>query len=294
MKRSITIHYQPLIVPTTQFHTRRFSVNEEELSGIVIIAQTITLPDRISIVDTNGEQFDITRASNLPNFGYRPGRYKYTAKLLTDGVSFDTLDFIQAAIQVCLLFGIDPGSIITDIQEGTLPIKIDFHRYFGTIPITNDSPYPDGSTVGFDELSNVLSLELRTSLESSYRSCFPDVSVGITVPSELYMVTSDESRTNVLTSCIVTNYIPDEVGAHTGAYYIFNVCAISEIRGQGLAKSIMVTMLNDLMGRGVTKFILEVLPTNTVAYTLYTSLGFERIATTYQGEYDILMLEPIT
>jgi RimJ/RimL family protein N-acetyltransferase len=154
-------------------------------------------------------------------------------------------------------------------------------------------------------MKTVSSPEMVDSLINSLYQCFPEYSPSIVIPSILYILTTDESRSNIIASCNASKYSPPSIGSLnispelknriSRAYYISSVCASTNYRGQGLSKSVMILMLNDLISKGITSFILEVLPDNKIAYTLYQSLGFRKIASTNDNTntYDLLFLSVV-
>ncbi len=65
------------------------------------------------------------------------------------------------------------------------------------------------------------------------------------------------------------------VGA--GEAHILNVCIREEYRCRGLARRLMLHLLERARAAGMREAYLEVRPSNTVASRLYISLGFEQI-----------------
>lgn len=290
MTQTITIEYLPLLSGNV-FHRRDMKVSLDELFGIMIMANVVTSPNMITIRLSNGDVVDITQIHTLP---YLTQTFDYVYKLGELNVSSNELELIQGATQLCILFGVDPSSLITDVKHRGISINIDIGKYFGNLSIYNFTEYPDGSTIHLDNIKQIISPRLVDSLMKNLAECFPGTEAGITIPSEIYMISSNMERDDIIACVYVSPYSPESIGAYTdiGAYYVYNVCADINYRGQGLAKSIMITMLNDLYSRGQTRFILEVLDSNTVAYTLYTSLGFKKISSSYEEDktYDILYL----
>lgn len=276
------IEYKPI---TNNIQTKVLDLNHEQILGFVLMASIVI--DRINIKLQNGSTVDLSKIHEIQYFGYHPSIYH--AKFGNYDVSFDSLDIIRGAIQLCLLFGFDPNSLITNVQQNGQPIQINPERYFGILEIPN--PYNDTTVVSIQDL--YLSTALVTSLTKSLNECFPGSDVGITLPSIIYMITSDNERSNVIASCMATLYFPESVNQYKihDSYYIFNVC--SNVQGQGLAKSIMICMLNDLINKGYKNFMLEVAPTNIIAYNLYQSLGFKKLISTSDNSeiYDLMALQ---
>ncbi len=285
MTYNIIINYYP--IPNLNA-TKTLNLNSEQLFGIIMMSHLVL--DRINISLQNGDIVDLTKIPTLPYFGYHDTIYR--AKLGSMDVSFNDLNFISGAITLCLLFGFDPDSIITNVSQNNQPIKLDLGRYFGIVEIPNSTNYPNGIVIPINSLNLPSSLSL--SLSRSLNECFSVVESGITVPSTLYMITSDRERSNVLASCLVTLDFPESIKKYKvdTSCYISNVCSNNNVRGQGLSKSIMICMLNDCISKHINIFMLEVLPSNTVAYNLYISLGFKKIASTFDNNisYDLLKL----
>lgn len=289
--QEIRIQYRPLIMNTT-VHTRSYSVNSEQLNGILSMAYTIGHPASINIYRQDGTPIRLDQVPLAPYWGYRPDRFKYTAKFISNPVSFNSIEFIQGAMQVCLLFGFNPATIIIDIKQRDQPADVDFGRYFGALTLPNTTGYLDGIAVELDFLADTLSEIQIQSMFQTLQQCFSDSEPGTIVPSDLYVITADSDYNQFVALAEITSHLPDEVRQYDGAWYIFNVCSSPKVRGQGFAKSIMIMMLNDMYRKGVRQFILEVLPTNTTAYKLYTSLGFHKVGLVTEGDktYDVLAL----
>jgi ribosomal-protein-alanine N-acetyltransferase len=65
------------------------------------------------------------------------------------------------------------------------------------------------------------------------------------------------------------------VGA--GEAHILNVCIREEYRSGGLARKMLLYLLDRARAAGMYEAFLEVRPSNTVASRLYRSLGFEQV-----------------
>lgn len=64
-----------------------------------------------------------------------------------------------------------------------------------------------------------------------------------------------------------------------GESYIYGFVVKPEARGHGYGRQLMLHMLNDLAAQGDAPMYLEVIPENTPAVTLYSSLGFVPVST---------------
>jgi ribosomal-protein-alanine N-acetyltransferase len=62
-----------------------------------------------------------------------------------------------------------------------------------------------------------------------------------------------------------------------GEAHILNVCVRSEYRARGVARKLMLCLLDSARTAGMYEAFLEVRPSNTVAARLYHSLGFEQV-----------------
>jgi ribosomal-protein-alanine N-acetyltransferase len=65
------------------------------------------------------------------------------------------------------------------------------------------------------------------------------------------------------------------VGA--GEAHILNVCIRDEYRGRGLARKVLVYLLDRARASGMYEAFLEVRPSNKAAARLYQSMGFEQV-----------------
>ncbi len=62
-----------------------------------------------------------------------------------------------------------------------------------------------------------------------------------------------------------------------GEAHVLNVCIREEYRCRGLARKLMLYLLERARAAGMYEVFLEVRPSNTVASRLYLSLGFEQV-----------------
>lgn len=109
------------------------------------------------------------------------------------------------------MLGVDPSSVITNFKKKGIPNKLSFGRYIGMISIPNLTEYPNGSAIFLNDTQGILSDALIDSLSRSLKDCFPEFPAGIIVPSELYMITTDENRSKVIASCTATLYGPASI-----------------------------------------------------------------------------------
>lgn len=281
MTESIIIEYAPL--SNNIVHIRRMHVFKEELYGIAVVAYIFRKSINITL---SNKTLNLSQINDF--LGNNDQQYDYSAIIGLYTAKFKDIEFLKGIVSICVLFGVDPLSIIKDVKYRSFNIKVDPKRYFGKISIPNFTNYEDGSIIDMSIVKDIMSKEIFNSLSQSLYDGFPESkSIGIFVPSELFTITTDESHTDVIASCLVTKFFPESLSQYRylNAYYISNVCVRSEYKGQGLAKSVIVAMINDLCQRKIFKFILEVSPDNDVAYNLYTSLGFVKFASTKDDHY---------
>jgi ribosomal-protein-alanine N-acetyltransferase len=62
-----------------------------------------------------------------------------------------------------------------------------------------------------------------------------------------------------------------------GEAHILNVCVRADYRGRGLARQVLLYLIDKARAAGMYEAFLEVRPSNTVAARLYHSLGFEQV-----------------
>ncbi len=62
-----------------------------------------------------------------------------------------------------------------------------------------------------------------------------------------------------------------------GEAHILNVCMRSDYRSRGLARQVLLYLIDKARAAGMYEAFLEVRPSNTVAARLYHSLGFEQV-----------------
>jgi len=76
---------------------------------------------------------------------------------------------------------------------------------------------------------------------------------------------------------------PDGIGGYgimsmgAGEAHVLNICVRADLRGRGLARRLMVWLLDEARGAGHGWAFLEVRPSNRPAILLYESLGFEPV-----------------
>ena len=62
-----------------------------------------------------------------------------------------------------------------------------------------------------------------------------------------------------------------------GEAHVLNVCVRDDHRGRGLARKVLLCLLDCAHGAGMYEAFLEVRPSNTAAARLYHSLGFQQV-----------------
>lgn len=62
-----------------------------------------------------------------------------------------------------------------------------------------------------------------------------------------------------------------------GEAHVLNVCMREDYRGRGLARKVLVYLIDRARHAGMYEAFLEVRPSNTAAARLYHSLGFEQV-----------------
>lgn len=302
MTMSITVRYYPFVTAESlkPFNDQALPswssiVNEitldlslEELAGMMIMCDVLAT---IMLFDNGSINKDAVTHLHFHS------RYEYTALLgiseeegpevSSVKVSFVSMDFLKGAAQVCMMLGIDPSSKISHVKYHGISAIIDYKMYFGKLEV---SSFSDKAGLARYKIDPVFVDTLLKILSE----CFPDINeVGANVPIGIYHITPDKS--NVISCAFATSHLPSPsltAYTHLNAWYVFNVCTDSRYRGRGLAKSVIIYMVNQLRKQGVKSLLLEVLPDNEAAYSIYRSLGFARLDTIYDdgAQYDILYL----
>lgn len=96
--------------------------------------------------------------------------------------------------------------------------------------------------------------------EKVYRETF-------TIPGVEYVVVCDDDTGEIVGAAGVRNIV--------GTGEITNVMLLSDYRGRGIGKQMLIQLLERGRKLGANDFTLEVRESNTVAIKLYESLGFE-------------------
>ena len=100
---------------------------------------------------------------------------------------------------------------------------------------------------------------------------------GFCIPCDIY---SASINNNIISCAVVSSSqnilnIPSQFN---DGYLIYNVCTLYKYRRKGLAKSILIMLINDLLTLDPKcNIYLEVDIQNTIAYDLYSSLRFEKV-----------------
>lgn len=301
MSESIIITYKP-VATIELLSSQVLMLTMEQLFGVIAFTYILLdYNDNIVIKLSNSDIVDIKGVGQLPyfalNYSYRCDLCSPTGRCIP--VSFRNRQFIEGVAKLCILLGLDPSSWIKNIMDNNIiqPTSEYLERYYGKLEVPNFTGYSDGTVVHINTFHGIIDDTLIDTMSASLNRCFPEsTGIGMIIPCNIYLIANDETRSNVISVLGASSYPPDNLRRYNGAYYIFNVCTDNYYRGQGLAKSLMITMLNDLITQGVEQFILEVLPHNTRAYNLYTSLGFVKVETiTMDGKiFDLLSLKITT
>jgi len=262
----VIITYQPL--PTPQIHRRNLLLNIDEINGLHTITTMLNLP-----ITINHVQIPIIQDQGA-----------YTALINSTNVQFQHLDFLQGVFIGCMLCGYDCNTTIQNIYHNGIHIQPIYKFYIAGIDI------PDPTDLFINELGYYIGSELTESIIDSMDDCFHlGNNIGIFPFTNIYIITPDIERSSVAAVSMGTPIENVDLNMQIqGAYYIYNVCVPSKYRRSGLGKTVMITLMQDMIERGINKFVLEVDPNNISAYMLYQSLGFEKVGH-YSG-YDIMMV----
>ena len=113
-----------------------------------------------------------------------------------------------------------------------------------------------------------------------------DVPVVVAIERAAYQFPWSEG---IFRDCLRVGYVCRviDVGAGTAGYgimsigageaHILNVCIRDGHRGRGLARKLLIYLLDSARASGMNEAFLEVRPSITVAGHLYRSLGFEQV-----------------
>lgn len=113
-----------------------------------------------------------------------------------------------------------------------------------------------------------------------------DVPVVVAVERSAYQFPWSEG---IFRDCLRVGYVCRvvEVVGHIGGYgimslgageaHVLNVCVRHEYQGRGLARKLMLYLIERARRAGMFEAFLEVRPSNTAAFHLYHSLGFEQV-----------------
>lgn len=252
------ISYQP-ITGVSAISTRYYNIDELTLSGMVFTALQLIGPARIMFQRDTKELIDLYQVSEMDFSNL-----------------YQTNEFINGIREMSFLLGVDPSVLV---EGWTFDYKLQ------KITLDNNTWYPNGTTVDMNELY----FERKEEMILLLTNCFPEASSpGITVPSMMYLYLQND---NLIAITMATDSMPDYL-SYLDGWYLFNVCTDSHYQGRGIAKSLLICMINDLILKGSYSFILEVDITNLRAYKLYTTLGFIKINSTSHNDkfHDVLQL----
>ncbi len=113
-----------------------------------------------------------------------------------------------------------------------------------------------------------------------------DVPVVVAIERSAYQFPWSEG---IFRDCLRVGYVCRvvEVGRDIAGYgimsigageaHVLNVCVREEYRGRGLARKVLLYLIDRARGAGMYEAFLEVRPSNVAAARLYLSLGFEQV-----------------
>lgn len=113
-----------------------------------------------------------------------------------------------------------------------------------------------------------------------------DVPVVVAIERSAYQFPWSEG---IFRDCLRVGYVCRliEVGTDIAGYgimsmgageaHVLNVCVREEYRGRGLARKVLLYLIDRARNAGMYEAFLEVRPSNTAAARLYDSLGFEQV-----------------
>ena len=296
MTESIIIFYKPIsLIPI--INNQSLIVTIDELFGISTLAFALqNIHYDINIQLSNGDYIDIPSIKNLPYFNNII--YPYTLEFFSLNnenylISFNNQEFITGCIKLCILLGLNPSSYIINIKYQNTPLFIDFYRYYGKFEIPNFTKYPNGHIIHTRLLSNILNPKIVDNMRKLFINCFPNGdNTGIFLPSNIYFISSMNDYMKIIT-ILFAGQIPSKSPI---TYRITTVCTDINERNQGLAKSLLIATLNDLIAKGIFHFSLDVFQDNITAYKIYTSLGFRKTGTSFHDNksIDVLSLDITT
>lgn len=272
-----TIFYQPFTNKALGGSgTQKINVtlNNENLAGLLLMSNQIINNQNINII--GNLTFDINQYLGK-------GKLPYNAKFKNLEVQFNSLDGIQGAILICNLLGKDWRNIIEAPQLG-----LTSSTYLGKILISDHDNFINIQQLpqkGVDYMTT-------NSLIQDMLDCFGQLA-GFFLPSNIYTVSTDPNNQNVVTSASVSitqNNQTLPIQFRDG-YLIYNACTHSNYKRQGLMKSVLIMLINEILSMNPKSNIyLEVDPNNNAAISLYTSLGFQKVGeNTYGNRFSHVM-----
>lgn len=288
------------LISFTQFINKKsLNVNFEQLIGLILTANQISSPKNIKITRNNGDIIDIINIESLTRINYN---YNYKCQLGILNVKFESIDFIKGVSLMCLLFGVNPSNLINEAFYNNESIIFEFNRYIGKILLTNN--------LLIDNMRHSLPiLYFKNAIQNQYettikilKECFNSGEYStILLPSIMYITSTDKNYNNIIATASATtnfSFLPNKYHNLNNnqtiptIYYILSVCTGNKYRGQGITKSLLIALINELIIEGARTFLLEVDPRNINAYKLYNKLGFIKIDDTFDNiHYDLLSLK---
>ena len=113
-----------------------------------------------------------------------------------------------------------------------------------------------------------------------------DVPMVVAVERSAYQFPWSEG---IFRDCLRVGYVcrvievGDDIGGYgimsigAGEAHVLNVCVREDYRGHGLARRLLLYLIDRARNAGMYEAFLEVRPSNTAASHLYHSLGFEQV-----------------
>ena len=284
------VYYQPFLGRTLAnpgWQKVTLPLNDQHVSGLIYLASQITQPNQL-MIQNQGQVLDLSSAIAHTTNYIGPVQLPLHMQLPADQclfvnrfnkenailLRFDSLDFLQAALYLCQLLGLDWTLYI---QVG---FNLNYQRYIGKFRIN--------SQIGLSQIYNQVSesnqvsdnnqIAIGQSLTNIIQECFHSTNIGFYGHGSVYVLATDDKYQNIAAIAAITSDSRELPPGHAG-YYIYNVCTGQSYRGLGLMKSLLIAMLNEFPG---ATFYLFVEAGNEPAHRLYQTLGWKDVLTQRQ------------